>query len=188
MYRRNCLPPNIIQATMQQYKTNLVYPGFDGKKQMGERMIDGADKNTWDIKGSWSNSTNILGLVVFSIVTGIAIASTGDAGKPLLRFFQSVSVVMMKVTTWIIYLAPVGVCFLIAGQILEMTSFADTFAKLGWYFATVIIGLFVHGCIVLPLLFGKIFNVFSSVLFAAKLSSLEILYNKEMCHLQLEKT
>ena len=95
------------------------------------------------------------GLVVFSIVTGIAIVACGEGGKPLLRFFQSVSVVMMKVTTWIIYLAPVGVCFLIAGQILEMKSFSETFAKLGLYFATVLVGLGVHGCIVLPLLFGK---------------------------------
>lgn len=62
---------------------------------------------------------------------------------------------MMRVTTWIIYLAPVGVCFLIAGQILEMKSFGDTFAKLGLYFATVLIGLLLHGCVVLPLLFSK---------------------------------
>ena len=94
-------------------------------------------------------------MVVFSIVTGIAIVACGEGGKPLLRFFQSVSVVMMKVTTWIIYLAPVGVCFLIAGQILEMKSFSETFSKLGLYFGTVLAGLFIHGCIVLPVLFGE---------------------------------
>ena len=52
---------------------------------------------------------------------------------------------MMRVTTWIIYLAPLGVCFLIAGQILKMESFTDTFAKLGLYFTTVLIGLLIHG-------------------------------------------
>ena len=51
-------------------------------------------------------------------MTGIAIAACGEEGRPLLDFFTSVSVVMMRVTTWIIYLAPVGVCFLIAGQII----------------------------------------------------------------------
>ncbi len=62
---------------------------------------------------------------------------------------------MMRVTTWIIYLAPVGVLFLIAGQIMSMRDPADTFARLGWYFATVLVGLFVHGGIVLPTLFGN---------------------------------
>lgn len=58
-------------------------------------------------------------------------------------------------TTWIIYLAPVGVLFLIAGQIMAMDDFGDTFARLGWYFCTVLIGLFVHGFIVLPLIFSR---------------------------------
>merc|ERR1719192_1029286 len=62
----------------------------------------------------------------------------------------------MKVTTWIIHLAPVGVCFLIAGQILEMEDVAGEFAKLGFYFFTVLLGLFIHGCLVLPILFGLI--------------------------------
>ena len=48
--------------------------------------------------GEFSDNTNILGLVVFSVVTGIAIASAGEGGKPLLHFFDSVSIVMMKVS------------------------------------------------------------------------------------------
>jgi len=105
-------------------------------------------------KSDWSNGTNILGLVVFSIVTGVAIAMCGEEGKPLLNFFESVSIVMMKVTTWIIHLAPIGVCFLVAGQLLEMKDIAGEFAKLGWYFFTVLLGLFIHGLIVLPTIYG----------------------------------
>ena len=45
------------------------------------------------------SSTNILGLVVFAVVTGIAIAQCGEDGKPLLKFFESISIVMMKVVT-----------------------------------------------------------------------------------------
>ena len=146
---RNCFPPNIVQATVQQYRTGLVYEA-DGKVPFNE-----SDRYTWNFKGEWSQGTNILGLVVFSIVTGVAIAVSGEQGKPLLDFFNSVSVVMMKLTTWIIYLAPVGVCFLIAGQILGMKDVAKTFEKLGWYFATVLIGLSVHGIVILPLIFGN---------------------------------
>ena len=105
-------------------------------------------------KSAWSNRTNILGLIVFSMVTGVAIAMCGEDGKPLLSFFKSVSIVMMKVATWIIYLSPVGVCFLVAGQLLEMKNMGKEFAKLGWYFFTVLLGFFIHGFIVLPIIFS----------------------------------
>jgi Na+/H+-dicarboxylate symporter len=38
----------------------------------------------------------------------------------MLRFFDGLSHVMMKLTNWIIWLAPLGVCSLVAGQIIEM--------------------------------------------------------------------
>merc|ERR1719334_847974 len=151
---RNCFPPNIIQATVQQYKTELIYPGESKYEDEATRAtVDPQDKKTWMFKSAWSNSTNILGLVVFSIVTGVAIAMSGEDGKPMLRFFESISVVMMRVTTWIIHLAPVGVKFLVAGQILQMKDVTGEFAKLGWYFFTVLLGLFIHGLIVLPAIY-----------------------------------
>ena len=60
---------------------------------------------------------------------------------------------LLQLTTWIIYLTPVGVCFLIAGQILETRDLGSELAKLGFYFLTVMIGLVVHGFIILPLLY-----------------------------------
>jgi len=154
---RNMFPPNIVAATMHQTKLELVYPGENNVTDSeGNIIIDVGNKDTWKFKKMQSNSTNILGLVVFAVVTGIAIAQCGEDGKPLLKFFESISIVMMKVTTWIIHLAPVGVCFLIAGQILEMEDVAGEFAKLGYYFFTVLLGLAIHGCLVLPVLFGLI--------------------------------
>ena len=97
-----------------------------------------------------------LGLVVFAIVTGIAIAIAGEHGKPSLDFFESLSIVMMKITTWIIHLAPIGVCFLVAGQLLQMNNISEELAKLGWYFLVVILGLSVHGMVVLPLIYGLV--------------------------------
>jgi Na+/H+-dicarboxylate symporter len=66
-----------------------------------------------------------------------------------------ITVCYLQVTTWIIFLAPVGVCFLIAGQIMAMKDFADTFSRLGLYFVTVLVGLFIHGGIVLPIIYSK---------------------------------
>ena len=96
-------------------------------------------------KGEWSNGSNILGLVFFAIVLGVALATLGEKGKPLLAFFTSLSDAMMKITTWVINLAPVGVFFLIGGQVLGTDDFATVLSQLGWYFSTVLIG---EACIV----------------------------------------
>ena len=95
-----------------------------------------------------------MGLVTFSIILGVAIAMSGEDGKPLLRFFESASIVMMRITTWIIHLAPIGVCFLVAGQLLKMKDVGAEFQKLGWYFLVVMLGLGIHGLVVLPLIYA----------------------------------
>ena len=59
----------------------------------------------------------------------------------------------MTITTWVIYMAPVGVFFLIGGQILEMDDFSVVAGQLGLYFMTVLIGLFLHGFVVLPIIY-----------------------------------
>jgi solute carrier family 1 (high affinity glutamate transporter) protein 3 len=53
-------------------------------------------------------------------------------------------------------LSPVGVCFLIAAQLLEADDIGVILEKLGLYFMTVLIGLFIHGFIVLPFLYGVV--------------------------------
>ena len=87
---------------------------------------------------------------------GIAIAVVGEDAKPLLKFFESISIVMMRITSWIINLAPLGVCFLVAGQLLEMKDVEKEFMKLGWYVFVVMLGLALHGWLVLPLIYTVI--------------------------------
>jgi len=160
---RNCIPVNVVGAAIQQSRTVLEWPDKVQKSKTGAQ-IDPEDKHTWNFDIEMTDTTNILGLVAFSIVVGVAIAITSSPnysdseygprpGLPVLRFFRSLTVVMMKLTTWIIYLTPVGVCFLIAGQILETEDLGTELAKLGMYFLTVMIGLVVHGFIILPLIY-----------------------------------
>lgn len=46
---------------------------------------------------------NILGLVVFATVLGIALGKMGPSAKPLLSFFESLSGAMMLITNWVIW-------------------------------------------------------------------------------------
>lgn len=96
---------------------------------------------------------NIMGLVVASIVFGIAISSARSETKTLLQVFNELSQTMMRVTGWVIWLSPIGVFFLILSKLMEMDNILGVFAKLGLYFLTVAGGIIFHGFIILPLIF-----------------------------------
>ena len=49
--------------------------------------------------------------------------------------------------------APVGICFILASKIAGMTNPKDDFAALGYYMLTVLLGLAIHGFIVLPIVY-----------------------------------
>ncbi|KAI5710840.1 hypothetical protein M8J75_011894 [Diaphorina citri] len=137
---RNMFPDNIMRATMFQYQTKLVE---DRSKPI----------ELWQMRGEWVVGSNVLGLVFFSIAMGIAIARIGKAGKPLLSVFESLSEVVMTITTWVIWISPFGIFFLVAEKIIDMKSLSDTVGQLGLYFITVLLGLLIHGFILLPAMY-----------------------------------
>lgn len=91
----------------------------------------------------------MLGLVMFSVVLGACIGKMREAGKPLQGLFETLSEAMMIITSWVIWISPIGVFFLVAAKLLEMASFVEVLGQLGWYFMTVMLGLMLHG-------FGKL--------------------------------
>ena len=151
---RNLIPPNIIQATMQQQVTSV---SFDPKQRnkSNEMMQDLNDRTTWNFNTSFQNNTNILGLIAWSLGFGIGIAVVGEPAKPLVDFLAAVVQVTTRMTMWIISGAPIGIMFLIAGQIVDMKDPKNTFLHIVAYFLTVTIALFIHGLIILPTIYGK---------------------------------
>jgi Na+/H+-dicarboxylate symporter len=92
----------------------------------------------------------ILPLIVFSLLFGAVLTTMGEKGKPLMDLFESLNEAMMRLTDWVIQLAPVGVFALLAAVVVETGP--GIFANLGKYMATVLLGLTVHALITLPLL------------------------------------
>jgi len=92
----------------------------------------------------------ILPLIVFSLLFGAVLTTMGERGKPLTSLFESLNDAMMKLTDWVIQLAPVGVFALLASVVMETGP--GIFANLGKYMATVLLGLAVHALVTLPLL------------------------------------
>jgi Na+/H+-dicarboxylate symporter len=53
---------------------------------------------------------NMMALIVFSILIGLATSAAGERGKTFSGFLSSGSAVMMKVIAFVMYYAPVGLC------------------------------------------------------------------------------
>lgn len=97
--------------------------------------------------------TNVLGLVFFSLVLGLAIGDIDTKGEPLANFFRSLSDAIMKIMNWAIMLVPISAYFLISGKIVEVEDFDSLMKRLGIYILTVFSGLLIQGLILLPLVY-----------------------------------
>ncbi|CAB4062653.1 Excitatory amino acid transporter 3 [Lepeophtheirus salmonis] len=84
---RNMVPPNLIQATIMQYRTVLTYPGVE-KYNDGKQVRDPNDLYTWKISGEFTNGTNILGLVFFAVILGITLAQMEEKREAAAGLFQ----------------------------------------------------------------------------------------------------
>ena len=103
----------------------------------------------------------ILPLIVASILFGAAFASLGKENKVIVEVFTILDKAIMKIVRWIMIFTPIGIFSLIAdrigmagggGAVIELAM------ELGKYVLSVVVGLSIHGFIVLPiilLLFAK---------------------------------
>ncbi|KPP58306.1 neutral amino acid transporter A-like [Scleropages formosus] len=99
------------------------------------------------------DGTNILGLVLFAIVFGVALRKLGADGEELTRFFSSFNEATMVLISWIMWYVPVGITFLVAGKIAEMEDAVLLVTSLGKYIFASILGHVIHGGVVLPLIY-----------------------------------
>ncbi len=88
---------------------------------------------------------NMLQIIVFAVLFGLAMAVSGKAGERLTLVFNDLSEVIMRLVTLLMNLAPYGVFFLMAK--LFTTLGFETIASLAKYFAVVLTVLILHGLI-----------------------------------------
>lgn len=94
---------------------------------------------------------DILPLIFFSILLGIAITLLPlKYSNTLSDLFSAGFEVMMKITNFVIRLAPIGIFGLIAK--ITATTGLESFRSIGFYFITVLAGLLFHFFINLPLI------------------------------------
>lgn len=100
----------------------------------------------------------LLPLIVFSLVLGGVLTTMGERGKPLADFCESGNEAMLKIVHLVMLLAPVGIFGLVAGRFGTavaqggMDAFWAQLSAVGYYMVVVLLGLGIHGFVVLPLL------------------------------------
>uniref|UniRef100_A0A8C7LUU3 Amino acid transporter n=1 Tax=Oncorhynchus mykiss TaxID=8022 RepID=A0A8C7LUU3_ONCMY len=151
---RNMFPPNLVEACFKQYKTVYKKTIYTKNVTITLNLTDSLNTvvETIPVSGS-SNGVNALGLVVFSMCFGLVIGSMKQQGQALRDFFDCLNEAIMRLVAIIIWYAPVGILFLIAGKIVEMKNLAEVGGQLGMYTVSVIVGLLIHGLFVLPLFY-----------------------------------
>ncbi len=93
---------------------------------------------------------NMLQIIVFALLLGIAISHAGEAGARVMGWFQDVNEVLMRLITLLIKLAPYGVFCLMTR--LFATQGWEEILKLLSYFMTVVAALIVQMSVVYPTL------------------------------------
>ncbi|XP_054613772.1 excitatory amino acid transporter 1-like [Dunckerocampus dactyliophorus] len=161
---RNMFPPNLVQACTQQYKTKYgkravhvtvtvtVNDTLFNTTNGTQEVMEITREEVIPVSGQ-VNGLNALGLVVFSMCFGLIIGNMKEQGQLLRDFFDSLNDAIMRLVAIIMWYAPIGILFLIAGKIVEMDDLTQMGGQLGMYTITVIIGLMIHGILILPTLY-----------------------------------
>ncbi|MEQ9619159.1 MAG: dicarboxylate/amino acid:cation symporter [Deltaproteobacteria bacterium] len=146
---------------------NLIHPGEGSaivSGQMPEVLKGKEDMSLIDIIVLKFISPNlfdaaeefeILPLIIASILFGAAFASLGKESKLILDIFTLLDKAVMKIVHWIMIFTPVGIFSLIAERIGLAGGGSEVITlamELGKYVLSVVLGLAVHGFIVLPLI------------------------------------
>lgn len=90
-----------------------------------------------------------LGVIVFALLLGLALAAGGEATRPVVRFFEGLFDAIMRLVLWVIWLTPIGV-FLLVSWTVGHVGLRVLAGPLATYVVLVICGLALHALLVLP--------------------------------------
>ncbi|MBL8858380.1 MAG: dicarboxylate/amino acid:cation symporter [Planctomycetes bacterium] len=144
----------------------LIHPGTAALTSSGAPVALPEPRSAWQaifdlVSGMFPSNlfnaaveNNVLGLLVFSLIFGIALSKLGERAKPLVQALSIANEVLFLTVKWVVHLAPIGILGLVADRLGRAGGGAATWTEvqhLGWYSATVVAGLAFHACITLPL-------------------------------------
>ena len=110
--------PLVLASEWDPFSPALPEGAGNGTVPIAEAVVDALTASDFSLLLS---KEHMLALVIFSALFGYAVGAAGEKGRPMERFVQSGSDVMMKMVSLVMVLAPIGLgCY-----------FADTVASVG---------------------------------------------------------
>ncbi|KAG9349950.1 hypothetical protein JZ751_026303, partial [Albula glossodonta] len=143
---RNLFPENLVQACFQQVQTVVKKVSVSVPNQTEPLTV-----NQKKLEFKWG--MNVLGLIGFFIAFGMCMGRMGEEGRLMSEFFNILNEIIMKMVSMIMWYSPVGIASLICGKVAAIGDLEMVARQLGMYMVTVMVGLAIHGGIILPLIF-----------------------------------
>jgi Na+/H+-dicarboxylate symporter len=155
------LTTSLLAILTGQLLVNLFQPGKEANigldqqpegigvvdQGFGELLLNIIPENPFEAMANG----DVLPVIFFSLLFGFFVTQLKEGQRSLMgNFFQAAFEAMMKLTSFVIWTAPIGVFGIIAGIVAE-TGFS-AFASLGKYFLVVLAGLSIHFFVTLPLI------------------------------------
>ena len=162
----------LLAVLIALFLVNLIEPGVSNGEPVGDKLALSADaaqvtegvKSRADasvldtIKGivppnivEAAANTKLLALVFFAVIFGFFLARIDPPHQgTVMSFWQGIFQVMMRVTGWVMTLAPIGVFALIA-KVVAVSGFSGA-GPLLLFAGCVVAGLAIYGFVALPIL------------------------------------
>jgi Na+/H+-dicarboxylate symporter len=169
----------LIAVLIALFLVNLIEPGVDGGQPVGDKLALTADaaQVTEGVKARADTSvldtvkgivpsnileaaanTKLLAIVFFSVLFGFFLARIEQPHQgTVMSFWQGIFQIMMRMTGWVMMLAPIGVFALIA-KVVAVAGF-DGAKPLMLFAGCVVAGLLIYGFVALPILLALVARV-----------------------------
>ena len=89
---------------------------------------------------------NLLQIIVFALFFGVSVALIGEKGKILVIILDALNECVLKIVTMVMYVAPIGVCALIANTVYSVGL--ESLVSVAKMIGVVAIGMLIHSFVV----------------------------------------
>jgi Na+/H+-dicarboxylate symporter len=118
-------------------------------------VVDMVPENVFE---AFSSNSNMLQVIFFAFIFGVALICVGQSRTAsVVRFFQQLNLILLKIIDFIMAFAPVGVFALMAALIVDYAGDLGIISSLGMYALTVVLAL----AVIIFLVYPTLLRIFS---------------------------